>query len=313
VAERVVAPGRRLRTVALALSAGAVALTGCRDAETALARGDRLWADSSYSAALAEYRLSYGLRTDSDDVLARVAHAYAITGQFERARESYDALLQQSPRYTDQAVFDYVALARRAQARNDRYGMAGAIEAAIALRPGLPVDDMAAPLARFYARAGETGRAHDFFERALAHAPPDSVPALLFDFAQFHAAQGNCADAVELFNAFRTRVPRGEQADQARWNVGNCSLILGREARQANDPQAALRHLQVILDLGVPQNLLDQAWFERGEALLELGRRDEALEAYVRALEHVRTVGGPLADRARQRIDDLRFGRMIVP
>ena len=49
--------------------------------------------------------------------------------------------------------------------------------------------------------------------------------------------------------------------------------------------------------------------FERGEALLELGRRDEALESYVRALENVRTPGGQLADRARQRIDQLRFGQ----
>ena len=47
----------------------------CRDAETALARGDRLWADSNYVGALAEYRLSYELRRDDDQILARVAHA----------------------------------------------------------------------------------------------------------------------------------------------------------------------------------------------------------------------------------------------
>jgi tetratricopeptide (TPR) repeat protein len=69
----------------------------------------------------------------------------------------------------------------------------------------------------------------------------------------------------------------------------------------------------VILELGVPQNLMDQAWFERGEALQELGRREEALEAYVRVLEYVRPGGGPLADRARQRIDELRFGRSFDP
>jgi tetratricopeptide (TPR) repeat protein len=289
-------------------------LSACRDAETALGRGDRLWADSNYVAALAEYRLAYELRAGSDDVLARLAHAYARTAQFERARESYDRLLQRAPHFADQAVFDYLAMARRSQARGDRYGMAMAIEAAMELRPGLPVGDMATPLARYYARSGEQARAQDFFERALGHAPPDSMPDLLFEFAQFQESQGNCREAMELFNAFRTRQPRGERADQARWNVGNCAFQLARDARRAGDPARAVTQLQVMLDLGVPQNLLDQAWFERGEALLELDRPEEALQAYVQALEHIRTQGGgQLAERARQRIDQLRFGRDFVP
>jgi tetratricopeptide (TPR) repeat protein len=298
--------GRRLLLMAVL---AAFAATGCRDAETALGRGDRLWADANYAGALAEYRLAYELRAGNDDVLARLAHAYARTNQFEMARESYDRLVQRSPEYTDQAVFDYLAMARQAQGRGDRYGMAGAMDAAMALRPGLPVGDMATPLARYYARTGEQERAQNFFERALGQAPPDSVPDLLFEFAQFHETQGNCREAMELYSAYRTRQPRGERADQARWNVGNCAFRLAREARQAGDNARALSHLQVMLDLGVPQNLLDQAWFERGEALLELERRDEALDAYVRVLEHVRAPGsGQLADRARQRIDQLRFG-----
>jgi tetratricopeptide (TPR) repeat protein len=304
----------RRRAIGLLAVAASVGLTGCRDAETALARGDRLWADSNYTAALAEYRLAFEIRAGSDEVLVRLAHAYARTNQFEQARESYDRLLQRAPHYADQAVFDYLALAQQAQARGDRYGLAGAVEAALALRPGLPVGDMSVPLARYYARTGERERAQDFFERALGHAPPDSVPGLLFEFAQFQESQGNCREAIELYNAFRTRQPRGERADQARWNVGNCAFRLGREARQGGDPSRALSHLQVMLDLGVPQNLLDQAWLERGEALLDLGRREEALNAYVRALEHVRTPGsGQLADRARQRIDQIRFGTDIVP
>jgi tetratricopeptide (TPR) repeat protein len=291
-----------------------VAAWGCRDAETALARGDRLWADSNFVAALAEYRLSHERRRDDDEVLARVAHGYARTGQFERARESYARLLERAPGYTDQAVFDYLALARRAQARSDRYGMAGALEAALALRPGLPVDDMSAPLARYYARTGETERAREFFERALTSAAPDSVAGLLFDYAQYLESQGNCREAMELFGAFRAREPRGERADEARFHVGTCAFNLGREARQAGDPEQALRYLQIVLDLGVPQNVLDQVWFERGEALLQLDRRPEALEAYTRVLEHIRQPGGgQLAERARQRIDQLRFGRDLVP
>lgn len=306
------AGGRRRRALGAALAL-TLTPTACQDAETALARGDRLWADSNYTGALAEYRLSWELNQE-DEVLARVAHAYARTGQFERARESYDRLLARAPRWADQAVFDYLALARRAQTRGDRYGMAGALEAALALRPGLPVDEMAAPLARYYARTGDVDRARDFFERALAAAPPDSVPGLLFDFAAYLESQSNCREAVELFNAFRTREPRGERADQARWHIGNCAFQLAREARQDGDAERALSQIQVMIDLGVPANLMDQAWFERGEALLELDRRAEALDAYVRALEQIRPPGGgQLAERIRQRIDQLRFGRDTVP
>lgn len=286
---------------------------GCGDAESALARGDRLWADSNYTAALAEYRLSHDRRGNDDAVLARVAHAYAVTGEFERARETYDELLDRAPEYTDQAIFDYLTLAERSQSRADRYGMAGAVESALALRPGLAVGDMAAPLARYYARAGDGERAQVFYERALAHAPPDSVPGLLFDFAEFHEGQGNCAEAIDLYNAFRTRESRGTRVDQARWNIGNCAFNLARAARQAGDPEEALGYLETMLGLGVPQNLIDQAWFERGEALLELGLRDDALSAFMRVLETMRPGSNQLAARARQRIDELRFGRDMVP
>ncbi|MEX0907416.1 MAG: tetratricopeptide repeat protein [Gemmatimonadota bacterium] len=301
---------RRSRAAGTTGAAALLVLLGaCGDAESALARGDRLWADSNYTEALAEYRLSYERRSGSDDVLARVAHAYAVTGEFERARESYDELLGRTPEYRDQAIFDYLSLARRAQERGDRYGMAGAVEAALALRPGLPVGEMSAPLARYYSRAGDAERAQVFYERALAYALPDSIPTLLFEFAEFHESQRNCAEALELFNAFRTREPAGERADQARWSVGSCAFTLARAAREAGEPERALAYLQTTVDLGVPPNLLDQAWFERGEALLEIGNRELALEAYIKVLETVRPGSGQLADRARQRIDELRFGR----
>jgi tetratricopeptide (TPR) repeat protein len=119
---------------------------------------------------------------------------------------------------------------------------------------------------------------------------------------------------MELFGAFRAREPRGERSDEARWHVGTCAFNLGRQARAAGDAERALRYLQIVLDLGVPQNVLDQVWFERGEALLQLDRRPEALEAYNRVLEYSRPAGGgQLAERARQRIDQLRFGRDVVP
>lgn len=283
---------------------------GCRVDEPALARGDRLWADSEYVAALAEYRLALGQR-DDEETLARVAHAYIVTGQFERAREHYDRLLAEAPAYTDQAVFDYVTAARHARDRSNRYGMAVAVEAALALRPGLPVDEMAAPLARYYASTGDTDRALNFFEHALSHVPPDSAPELLYEIGELHERQGNCAEAVTFFSAYQARAPSGPNADEARWQIGNCAFQLGRRARQESELLEAIHQFDVIIDLGVPQNLVDQAWFERGEALLALDRRQEALEAYTQVLELNRTRSSQLAERAQQRIDQIRFGRMF--
>ena len=284
-----------------------VILTACGDTEGSLPRGDALWADSAFESALAEYRLA--IRDGAtDEALGRIAHAYAITGNFDRARQHYDQLLQQSPEYTDQAIFDYITLARRAHVRNDRYGMANAVDAAIALRPGLPLNDLSTVLARYYAQTGDADRALDFYERALASASDDSVPSLLFELASVQQSRGNCAEAIGVYNAYRTRAPGGPQAEEARWNTGNCAFVLAREAQQEGRTEDALRHLGTVIDLGVPQNLLDQAWFERGEALLAQNRADEALEAFYRVLELNPARRTQLTERAQSRIDQLRFG-----
>ncbi|NJD09498.1 MAG: tetratricopeptide repeat protein [Gemmatimonadetes bacterium] len=287
---------------------GAGLLAACADSETPLARGDRLWADSAFPAALAEYRLSYA-RSGSVEALARVAHGYAVTGQFERSRESYDELLRRAPEYTDQAAFDYLDLAERAQQRSDRYGMAGAVEAALALRPGLPVEDMTMTLARYYAGTGAVDRAVEYYDRALATAPADSVAGLLYELAGVQQARGNCRQAVELLSAFRERVPETDpRSEQARYTIGSCAWQMARTAIAA-EPVRALALLETVNQLGIPATVQAEAWFERGEILLGQGRNQEALGAYLQALQQARTPRGQLAERARQRIDELRFGR----
>lgn len=286
----------------------ALGVAGCAEGESALSRGDRFWADSNYTSALAEYRLA--MREDpTDSVLLRVAHAYLETDQFERGREVYDQLLTRSSLYVDQAAFDYVTVARRAWDRADRYGLAAAVEAVLELRPGMPVNEFALPLARYYANTADDTRALDFYERALANAEPDSTATILFEIAELQENRGNCEEAITFFRAFRQRERSGERVDRARWLIGDCSLKLGRAARLDDRLEVALDHVDTVLDLGVPKNLQDDAWYERGEIMLSLGRRDDALFAYVRVLELNPTATGQLVDRARRRINQLRFGR----
>jgi len=284
-------------------------LGGCNDPEPALNRGDRLWADAAYTDALAEYRLAAVQGGRDESTQLRVAHAYARIDQLDRAREAYQRLLARAPEYTDQAIHDYLALARRAVARGDRYALVGAVEAALSLRPDLPIPDLAPALARYYTDTGEPARALEFYQRALATAPPDSVPVILHQIGLILASQGNCHAAIGYFSAVLQRVPaRSERAAEARWRSGNCAFELGRQARQTGEITAALEHFEAVIEFGVPENLQDQAWFERGEILFALGRFDEALESYRRVLDLTGTRGGLLAERARRRIDQVRFG-----
>jgi tetratricopeptide (TPR) repeat protein len=286
-----------------------VFLPACsQDAEPALARGDRFWADSNYTAALAEYRLAVD-QDRTEATLSRVAHAYIRTGQFERAREIYDGLISNDSTWADQAIFDYVTVARDAQLRADRYELARAVDAALDLRPGLPLDDFAVLLARYYASTGDPARAIDFFERALTASDPDSVPTLLFEIAQVHEGEGNCAEAIGFLATFRSRAPRDSRIADADWQIGDCSFRLAQQAHDADELDDALDHLDRLIEVEVPKNLLDDAWFERGEILLELGRRDDALIAYLHVLEENPMGTGQLVERARDRIDLLQFGR----
>ncbi len=292
--------------LSLLLAAGF--LPGCGGHEDALARGDRLWADSSFPAALAEYRLALRRKESDPAALVRVAHAYAVTGHLSSARETYDRLLAADPGFTDQAVYDYLALARQAQARGDRYGTAAAVDAAARLRPGIAPVELASSLARYYAGAGEVDRALAYFERAVATVPGDSAAGLLYELAQLQESQGNYGDAITYYQEYRQRAPRGPHAEEARWHVGNCQFELARRAQDAGRLDDALAGYQAVLDLGVPENVLDQAWFQRGEILLAQGKREDALAAYQKVLDLNPARTGQLVQRAQQRIDQIRFG-----
>lgn len=284
------------------------ALAGCvGEEEDAIAEGNRLWADSAYTEALAEYRLALS-RNPSVEALSLVAHAYARTGNLERTRDAYSRLLEAAPGYRDQAVYDFLAMARRARERNDLHGMARSVETAVTLQAGAWPADLAGPLARYYAQSGEPARAIRFYELALVHVPPDSTRALLYDLGRLHEDQQQCRAAIGYFQAYAERWPDDDRADQARWQIGNCSFELAREARQDGRVTESLDHLETVIELGVPENVQDQAWFERGELLFSLGRDDEALEAYRRVLELNPARTGQIVDRAQRRIDQIRFG-----
>ena len=280
-------------------------LAACGSDENALLRGDRYWADSNYTAALAEYRLAARQNGRDPQVSARVAHAYVMTGQLDRGRRQYEELIKVEPSYTDQAVFDFLASARVSMARGDRFGTARAAEAALALRPGLDLDDLAVPLARHYAATGDVDRALEFYNRALGRAAEQGNPALLFELASLIEQNGKCVDAVPYFRTFIEQSSSRDSATEARWRMGTCGLERGRQALEAGDARQAVELFDITLEVGSPPHLLEQTWFERGEALLALGRTEEAAAAFERVLELSSEGRTQFSVRAERRLQEL--------
>ena len=296
---------RRRRSPLGSIAIALLIAAGCRSGDTAVQRGDRFWADSNYTAALAEYRLAARQSGSDPGVLVRVAHAYATTGQLERAKEAYTALLKLAPEYVDQAVFDFMLLAKSAAARSDRFGLARAVEAALELRPGIEVGTWAPALARYYASSGDADRALEYFERALAVGRAETAPRLLFEVATLHERRGACAEAMSYYRSYLEYVQYGDSAKDARFRIGACAFELGRRARDAGDYEKALEHFTTVIEYATPPNLLDQAWFERGEALMAVGRTAEAVEAFRRVMELSVGRETQTTARARRRIQEL--------
>jgi tetratricopeptide (TPR) repeat protein len=302
---------RRAWRVFLALAV-IVPMIGCRDNETAISRGDRLWADSAYDAALAEYRLAVAQR-DDDHARARLAHAYARMGQLPEMRSLYQDLLPGNPALVDQAVYNFLHVGERAMRRGDVYSATVALDAAFQLRPELTPPRYILPVARFHRQRGSTDRAEGYYVRALAAMPADSAPRVLYELGELHEEAGRCDVAVHYFSAFAAQGRQNERLwrtlmGEARWHLGSCSFRLAREARERGEVTAALGHLETMLRLGEPGHLIDQAWMDRAEMLYAIGRFDEALEAYRTVIDRSPTRTGPLVERAQRRIDEIRFG-----
>ncbi len=291
----------------------ALAPAGCQDNESAIARGDRLWADSAYTSASAEYRLAVAQRGD-EEALLRLAHSYVVEGKLTETREAYDRLLAISPGYADQAAYDFLRLLDLSLRRGDVLGVAGAVEASLSLRPELQLPGAVRPVARLHRERGDLERAVEYYRRALTSLPPDSTPAVLYEIGLLYEEMDACERGIDYFQAAleQARSTGGSRwwtlMAESRWQTGSCSFRLAQAARAGGQVGEALRYYERVTRLGVPENLLDQAWFERGEILFATGRYDDALASYRTVLDRNPARTGQLVERARRRIDEIRFG-----
>ncbi len=297
-----------IRYMCTAVLMAVVASCGGQHAESgALKRGDAAWARGDITEALAEYRLALRASQGAEEVM-RVAHAYAELGRPDDAQPFYRQAVEADPSLKNQAISDLVVMARAADARGDRYGLASSLEFALELQPGIGIGKLALPLAEYYAEGGEFERALPLFQTAAAAMPPEDASRIYFDMGQAYEELGQCGRALTFFQQARRGASRSRRREIS-WHLGNCSFELGLSLRSAGRDGEALGYVTRVIAIGEPRNLLPQAHFEHGEILASRGECTEAVAAFRRAISESGRGGGPLVPRAEQRIDEIRFGR----
>ena len=225
----------------------AVACTAAGSEGEALRRGDEAFARGDLPEALAEYRLALTQGGDNLDALRRAAHAYALSGRVDEAREFYQRSVDIDPDLADLAASDLLRVARAAIGRQDGIAAAAAVEAAMDLKPGVSLTGISLPLARHFARNSRYGQALPFFQKALRET--DSDPDVVFQMALAHEELGDCRRALVFFEQIRDQVTPAQRSE-VDWNIGNCSADLAAEAWAEEDLEEALRLYHVTIELG---------------------------------------------------------------
>ncbi|UCF21391.1 MAG: tetratricopeptide repeat protein [Gemmatimonadota bacterium] len=272
-----------------------------------LAWGDRHLGAGRTQEALAEYQLALRQRGDDPDVLLRLAHGYALLDRLDETGQYYARLLSLDSLAVDQAVADFLAMAKRALSEDDRARFARALEQVEAMRPGGVPDELALPFARYYYELDEYARALPLYIAVVA-AEPDSVAAeVRYELGRVYYELGECVQALSNFEVFLESRPSGEQRDDAKWHAGHCAYRLAEENLLAGRPSEALAGFERVIELGSPQALLDDAWFERGEVLFGVGEFGEALRSYERVLDLNPSRTGRKVRLAEERIRTIRY------
>lgn len=289
-----------------------VVAAGCRgDVRDHIEWGDELLGSERPEAAMAEYQVALRQRGEEPEILVRLAHGYAYLDRLDEASDYYSRLLASDSSYADQAVADFLFMARRAAKRNDRAGLARALEQLERIRPGTVPEDLALTFARYHYELGEYAEALPFY--LAVYADPDSVnPDIHYELARVYEALGECGHALARYLDYLAVRRRGSLAADARWHAGRCVYALAQVDKSEGRPAQALERLELLIELnsrgpGAPQVLLDDAWFERGELLFVLGEFDEAIASYERVLDLNPSRTGRLVRSAEDRIRAIRY------
>jgi tetratricopeptide (TPR) repeat protein len=302
----------RVRQIRGALASAVVlaVLAGCTPLDeegNSVLRGDQAFAKGDLEEALAEYRLALLQGATDSETYARVAHTYVGLKRVDEARGFYRMAVAEDSSLADQALSDFVHLAREENRVGDRFGMASAVQTALEFRPGISLGDLVLPLAQHYSDIGEYGRALPFYQKALSALDPDSLPRILFETAVAYDEVGDCESAVIYYEEYQDRLPSWRRSE-VNWRLGNCSFDLAETRRAEGDDEEALRFLETLLGIGEPRSRLARGYFLKGEILGYRGECEAAVEAFQEVPVYDPAGNSSVVDSAELRIDQIRFG-----
>lgn len=287
----------------------ALAVAACEDpVDRSVVRGDRYLAVGDTDEAIAEYLLARRVSGDSDGLLLRLGHAYAVRGDVDEALTVYETITERDPRLRHQAAASLAGLAWAAQERGASENMSRALQPLVGWGLGYLPADLQRSLAGYHAAEGDYARALSL-RLALLADEADPEPEVLYAIGLAYEQLGACTRALPFYRDFLEAMEdRRSNLEDARYHYGNCLYVSADEDRAEGRPSAALGKLDEMVELGVPRTHMVEAHFLIGELHLGLGETDEALASYARMLQLNPTRTHALVRRAEERIRQIRFG-----
>lgn len=289
----------------------AVFCLGCSDAAgDAIHRGDRVLGEGNPEAAIAEYKLALRHRPDDPEVLVRLGHAYAVSGQIDGTLRYYVPLLASDTVYRDQIAADLVAAARAARDRGSRANMVRALSPLLSGGAAHVPADLRLDHARYLWEQADYERALPLYLSVLdQEGAADSVPvAAWFETARAYEELGACGESLSYFDRYLARADReAPERGSAEWHYGNCLYSVAEGNWAAGGGRATVSYLDRLITLGVPRTLLDRAHYLKGEVLLAAGQEAAALDEFLEVLRLNPARSGPLVPLAEERVRQLRY------
>lgn len=298
----------RIVTATVGILAAVVPVACADPDDRSIVRGDRYLAVGDMDKAIAEYLLARRVGGDTDELLLRLGHAYAMRGDVDDALTVYETLTEDDPRLRHQAAASLTGLAWSARERGAEENMSRALQPLVDWGLGYLPAGLQRSLADYHADEGDYARALSL-RLALLAGEEDPSPELLYEVGLAYEQLGACTRALPFYGDFLVAMEDARSnLEDARYHYGNCLYVSADEDRAEGRPAAALEKLGEMVELGVPRTHMVEAHFLMGELHLALGETGEALASYARVLELNPTRTHALVRRAEERIRQIRFG-----
>jgi tetratricopeptide (TPR) repeat protein len=285
--------------------------TGCSDLRTDNEqRGDRYYRNGQYDDSLAEYLMAEKNHGATPELLRKIGKIYVMQGDFFQAKKYFDRYFSSRESEPDEGVLlDYLQIAVERGRSGDTTTMVFALEEILAIDPGYSLGSYYFVLGDYYFGLPEYRRAIAYYLRGLPlESSGERKAECLFKLAQSYENLEDYFNAFLYYDQFIAIYPDHPESEQASWHRGSCCYPLARQMEEEGDLEQAFYYLDQVITGGEPQHLVDDAWYLRGEILLEDNRPAEARQAFERVLNLNRYYyKEKIAEQARKRIEEIDF------